>query len=102
MLHYVTPEMGDKAPESAKTFAKLAHYGRHYFLDSTLGPDVIKGMGVVYRGQYKEDASDDPLKMELRCEKGSKLANHYSYKVTIRAFEKLGKTIDIAVDCPLD
>ena len=40
--------------------------------------------------------------MEIRCEKGSNLANLYSYKVTIRALDNLAKTIDIAVDCPLD
>ena len=47
MLHYVTLHMGDKVPEKAKTVAKLAHYGRHYFLTSSLGPEVIKGVGVV-------------------------------------------------------
>lgn len=102
MLHYITPEMGDKAPDAVKTFAKLAHYGKHYFVTSKLGPDVIRGMGIEYLGQYKENPDPDPLKMEVSCGKGSKYADHYRYKVTLRAFDKLGKTIDIAVDCPLD
>ena len=86
------PEMGGKCPEHVTTHATLAHYGKHYFLRSTLGPDVIRGRGVEYDGVSTAE----------QLVPGSKFVGYHNYKVTIRAYEQLKKRTAIGLEILLD
>lgn len=100
MLHMYHPEMGEKISPDITTHASLAHYGKHYFVNSTIGPDKIRGVGVKYLGQYAVEP--DLLKMELSIHKDSKLVGYYHYMLTKKAFEKLQKTVEIGYAMLLD
>lgn len=96
MIHHYTPEMGGTIDKTkVQTHARLAHYGRHYFLKSIHGPDKIKGRGVEYMGRLMANPSPDPLLMERRIDATSEYVGYYEYKVTLKAFEKLGEQIEI-------
>jgi len=95
-----TPEMGEKVDPSITTHATLAHYGKHYFVKSILGPDVIKGKGVEYMGRLA--VNPDLLKMEKAVHKDSPYVGYYEYKLTLRAFEKLKETVEIGYAMLLD
>lgn len=100
MIHHYHPEMGESIPETITTHASLAHYGKHYFVKSLLGPDKIRGVGVVYMG--KLTVEPDLLKMEKAIHKDSKFVGYHEYKLTLKAFEKLEKTVEIGYAMLLD
>lgn len=100
MIHYYHPEMHETISPEIKTHATLAHYGKHYFLKSNLGPDKIRGVGVVYLGQLS--ATPDLLKMERYIDPKSPLLGYFEYKVTLRAFERLKQEIEIGYAMLLD
>jgi hypothetical protein len=99
-LHLYTPEMGEKIDKKITTHARLAHYGKHYFVKSELGPDKIRGVGVVYMG--KLTPNPDLLKMEISVRGDSPFVGYHEYKLTLKAFEKLQKTVDIGCEMLLD
>jgi len=93
MLKMYCPEMGESIGPEITTHAEMAHYGKHYFVDSIHGPDKIRGVGVKYLGRYALEP--DLLKLEIQTHQGSKLVGYYHYKLTTKAFEKLQETMDI-------
>ncbi len=96
MLYQYYPEMGETISPEITTHASLGHYGKHYYVDSPLGPDVIRGVGVEYKGRYTVDA--DVVNLEIKVHKDSKLNGLYHYKLTCKAFEKLHQKIDIGYE----
>lgn len=101
-LHMYHPEMGEKIDTTKiTTHASLGHYGKHYFVTSTLGPDKIRGVGVKYLGRYA-GLEPDVLKLELQCSADHKYLGYYHYKLTEKAFEKLQKTVEIGYEMLLD
>jgi hypothetical protein len=91
-IHGYHSEMGETCPAQVTTHATLSHYGRHYFLRSTLGPDVLKGVGIVYEGVLTAE----------RLVPGSKFVGMHEYKVTTRAMDKLKKSVEIGLEMLLD
>lgn len=87
-VHLYTPEMGQRKPE-CKMEARLAYYGKHYFIDTT---ETINGQGIEFIKTYTE-ADLVP---------GSKMVGWNHYKVTVRAFEKLEKKYPISYEAHLD
>jgi hypothetical protein len=83
MLHLYTPELGQTLDPKITTHGRLAHYGNHYYVESILGPNVIRGRGVTYRGV-------------------SRTVGYYSYKLTLKAYEKLQETVEIGERVLLD
>jgi len=92
-IHAYYPEMKQAAPASVTSHARLLHYGRKYRLRSTLGPDAIKGVGIVYDGQMTVDRG-------YRAD--SKFLGFHEYTVTTRAMAKLEKTVEIGLEILLD
>lgn len=66
------------------TTADLGHYGEHYYLRSTLGPDQIRGRGVTHLGLNAYQPQSGPVT--------------HKYRVTCAAFDRLAKQIEIV--CP--
>ncbi len=85
-LHCYTPEMGDRKPD-VKMEATLSHYGKHYYVDT---PIELKGRGITEL---------DPCWHE-GCKK--QVEGWRSYRVTIKAFEKLKEQYPISMECLLD
>ena len=102
MLHMYNPEMGEKVDPAITTHATLAHYGKHYFVKSILGPDVIRGLGVEYMGRLTINPDPDHLKMQRSVHMSSPYVGYYEYKLTLRAFEKLKETVEIGYAMLLD
>lgn len=74
-----TPEMGETKPE-CQIEAQLSHYGKHYYLKTTL---ELKGRGIKKDNYDYED-------------------NINRYTVTKLAYEKLQKLYTISYRCTLD
>lgn len=70
------PEMGEAKPITEGR-ASLAHYGKHYFIDTRL---VLKGRGITHTGT---------LTAEDLVPSAQHRVGEHTYKVTINAFEKL-------------
>lgn len=83
------PEMGEAKPETLIE-ARLAHYGKHYFLTSQV---ELKGRGVTFRGTLKAS--------QLTPQAQHKVGYH-EYKVTIAAFDKICKQYAVGYEMPLD
>ncbi|HQY89560.1 MAG TPA: hypothetical protein PK402_12980 [Tepidisphaeraceae bacterium] len=83
------PEMGEKRPADAVIDARLAHYGKHYFLKTPL---VLAGRGIELLNTLKAH--------ELTPAAQHKVGWH-EYKVTVAAFEKLWATYKIASESML-
>lgn len=90
-MHAYYPEMQQVAPVVVNSHASLSHYGEHYFLRSTVGPDQIKGRGIKYLGQLTAE----------RMVPGSKFVGYHEYKVTVAAMDKLEKTLEIGLEMML-
>ena len=84
-----TPEMGERKP-ACKMEAHLAHYGKHYFIDT---PETLKGRGIEFLKTYK--AAD-------LTARGQYKAGWNSYLVTCRAFEILKGKFPVAMEMLLD
>lgn len=67
---------------------------RHYH------PEMNRGVGVVYMG--KLTVNPDILKMEISVNEGSAFIGYHQYKLTLKAFEKLEKTVEIGYAMLLD
>ncbi len=80
------PELGDRKPE-VKMEASLGHYGTHYYVDTPLD---LKGRGIVRVGTSWVPG----------CQKD--VEGWKSYRVTLKAFEKLKKQYPISMECLLD
>jgi len=85
-LHCYTPEMGDRKPE-VKMEASLGWYGKHYYVDTPL---ELKGRGIV----------EQPANWVEGCRK--QVEGWHSYRVTLKAFEKLKAQYPISMECFLD
>ena len=84
-----TPEMGDRKP-SVRMEARLSHYGKHYFVDTT---EELRGRGIEYRSNYA--AAD-------LTTSGQYKAGWHSYIVTARAFALLEAKYAIGYEMLLD
>ena len=80
------PELGERKPE-VKMEASLGWYGKHYFVDTPL---QLKGRGIVEQEAHWTPGSE-------RQREGWK-----SYRVTLRAFEKLKAKYPISMAAYLD
>lgn len=69
-------EMNEVKPVTEGT-AQLAHYGKHYFIDTRL---VLKGRGITH---IRTLTADDLVPSAQHR------VGEYEYKVTLNAFEKL-------------
>ena len=78
------PEMSEAKPV-AQIEARLAHYGRHYFIKTPL---TLKGRGIEFRGVLTADS--------LVGGAANRLCGWNEYKVTLNAFEKLEAQYRIA------
>jgi len=85
-LHCYTPEMGDRKPD-VKMEATLLYCGRHYRVDT---PIELKGRGITEL---------DTCWIE-GCKK--QIEGWRSYRVTVKAFEKLKEQYPISMKCLLD
>ena len=90
-LHCYHPEMGQKKP-AAQIEAHLAHYGKHYFLDTPLTLKV--GRGVEFLGVYKPE--------HLTPGAGQRRVGWNKYKVTMRAFEAIREKYAVSLEMLLD
>lgn len=84
-----TPEMGERKP-AVRMEARLAHYGKHYFIDTT---EELSGRGIEFLKTYTPH--------DL-TQAGQRLVGWHSYKVTTRAFEKLKAQYPIGYETHLD
>lgn len=84
-----TPEMGERKP-AVRMEAHLGHYGKHYYIDTT---EKLSGRGIEFIKTY---TPEDLTKA------GQRLVGWHSYKVTIRAFEKLKEQYPIGYEMHLD
>lgn len=89
-VHLYTPEMGQRKP-NCQLEARLSHYGRHYFVDSPV--ELPKGRGIELLKRYEPDDVNGAVNRKV---------GWYSYKVTVRAFEKLQKQYSISMVSHLD
>lgn len=87
-VHTFFPEMKEHKP-NCQMEATLAHYGKHYFVDTPL---ELKGRGITHLQTYKGNEFTKP---------GHK-AGWHEYKVTARAFEKLKEQYSISMVRYLD
>ena len=85
-VHVYHPELGERKPET-KMKASLSHYGKHYFVDT---PYELKGRGIVPQEVHWHPGS-------VYEREGWK-----SYRVTVKAFEKLEKEYSISMAAYLD
>lgn len=85
-LHCYTPELNERRPET-KMRARLAHYGKHYFVDT---PIELKGRGITEKAAHWADGCKEQIE-GWRC-----------YLVTARAFEKLTAQYPISMKLYLD
>ena len=88
-LHCYTPEMGQRKPQ-VKMEASLAHYGKHYYIDTT---ETLKGRGIEFIKTYKEGDFIRPNYYKIGWNE---------YRVTSNAFEKLKTQYPISMECLLD
>ena len=79
-------EMGERKP-NVQMEARLSHYGKHYFIDTPL---ELKGRGI----EENKATWGDSCKKQIE--------NWKSYKVTIKAFEKLKEQYPISIEMLLD
>jgi len=84
-----TPEMGERKP-SCKMEARLCHYGRHYYIDTT---ETLKGRGI----EFIEKLASDRLDTH-----GAYKTGWNKYRVTSRAFEMLKDRYPIRMEMRLD
>lgn len=78
MLTGYYSEMGEKRPDDTEIDARLAHYGRHWFLTTRL---ELKGRGVTFLGKITaERLVDGENSPKCGCNE---------YKVTDAAFKRL-------------
>ena len=84
-----TPEMGDRKPV-CKMEARLAHYGKHYFIDTT---ETLQGRGIEFLKKYAKDH----LKINDYYKTGWN-----AYMVTLKAFELLKNRYPVAMEILLD
>ena len=84
-----TPEMGERKP-AARMEARLAHYGKHYYIDTT---EELSGRGIEFIRTYT--AADFHTAGQYK-------AGWHSYIVTTRAFEKLKTLYPIGYEILLD
>lgn len=85
-----TPEMGDKKPV-AHMEARLAHYGKHYFIDTPL---TLSGRGIVHQDTYTAKTFTGGA-AHRKC-------GWNCYKVTLNAMEKLRKQYRVSHESLLD
>lgn len=90
-IHAYHPEMGQKKP-AAQIEAHLAHYGKHYFLDTPLTLKV--GRGVEHLGVYTSS--------QLTPGAGQRRVGWNKYKVTMRAFEAIKAAHSVSLEMLLD
>ena len=83
------PEMGEAEPNSNGR-ARLAHYGKHYFIDTRL---ELHGRGVEFLGT----ATAEDL-----TEAAQHRVGEHQYKVTLKAFDKLKEQYDFSNEILLD
>lgn len=88
-FHQFTPEMGEVAPANADIFARLGHYGEHWFIKSR---NPLKGRGIVFR-ETLTAATLVP---------GSRFVGWHEYRVTDAALEKLKASHVVACERLLD
>ena len=81
--------MGQRKP-AVKMEASLAHYGKHYFIDTT---ETLKGRGIDFRKTYTDNDFNTA---------GQYKVGWNSYIVTRRAFEKLKEVYPIGYEMLLD
>ena len=84
------PEMNEAKPVNTIGRASLAHYGQHYFIDTRL---VLKGRGITHTGTLT--ANDLVPSAQHRI-------GEHTYKVTLKAFEKLCEQYDFSGEILLD
>lgn len=84
------PEMGEKKPENAQGNVQLAHYGRHYFVETPL---ELSGRGIENLGVLRAD--------ELTPQ-GQYKAGWHRYLVTLLAMKKLAERYNFASQYLLD
>jgi len=84
-----TPELGERKP-SCKMEARICHYGRHYYIDTT---ETLKGRGI----EFIEKLTSDRLNMH-----GAYKTGWNKYRVTSRAFELLKDRYPIRMETLLD
>jgi hypothetical protein len=87
MLTCYHSEMGEKRPEDTQVEARLAHYGKHYYLKTAPGI-VLAGRGVEFLGVLTAD----------RLVPGSKFAGWGEYKVTLKAFEQIKQQYRVSME----
>ena len=78
------PEMNETKPENVQGDVSLAHYGRHYFVKTSL---ELKGRGVTLEDVYTADNCNNPAKFGWN-----------RYRVTVKAMEKLNAQYDFAME----
>jgi len=84
-----TPELGERKP-ACKMEARLCHYGRHYYIDTT---ETLKGRGI----EFIEKLTSGRLNIH-----GSYKTGWNKYRVTSRAFEMLKDKYPIRMEMLLD
>nr|WP_294529221.1 hypothetical protein [uncultured Rhodopila sp.] len=77
------PEMGEARPET-KIEARLAHYGKHYFLTSSV---QLSGRGVEFLKTIKPGDMTN-----------SRRDGWHEYKVTLKAFDAICKAHAVACE----
>lgn len=90
-LHGYHPEMGEAKPQ-AQIEAHLAHYGKHYYLDTPL--TLALGRGVKHQGVYKSS--------DLTPGIGQRRVGWNRYEVTIAAFDKIKAAHAVSFEMLLD
>lgn len=83
MLQSYYPEMGEQPKPETQIFARLGHYGRHYFIYTKL---ELKGRGI----EFLETCSAETMVS------GSKFIGFNRYKVTENAMNKLEEKYAVA------
>lgn len=89
-VYCYTPEMGQEKPEGCQIEARLAYYGKHYFLDTPLN---LRGRGIVFMKSY---TGKELTKF------GKYKTGWNEYRVTKKAFEKLKEEYTISYENYLD
>lgn len=83
------PEMNQAKPV-AQIEANLSHYGKHYFLKTSL---VLSGRGIDFIKTYRSE--------DLTPFAQHRVGQH-EYKVTVKAFEAIKAQYDVSYEILLD